>query len=57
MSMIGVLILDFLQERARTGIVGFAVEGEFQIIGDVVVARIDQRVVRQFGELVRERVV
>src|SRR3546814_1105493 len=41
----------------RSAVVRLAVEGETQIVPDVVVAGIDQRVVRQFRELAGEGLV
>ena len=46
-----VLIRDRAQQRLRLGVVGFAIQGEFQIVGDVIVARIDQGRVRQLRQL------
>src|SRR3546814_16700224 len=41
----------------RSAVVRLAVEGETQIVPDVIVAGIDQRVVRQFRELAGEGLV
>src|SRR5437762_3549036 len=52
-----VLLLHFWQHRLGARIVGLAVQGESEIARDVVVAGIDQRLVRQLRELRRKGVV
>ena len=45
--IIWVLVGDIGEQRLGGLVAGLAVEGEFQIVGDVVMAGIDQRLVRQ----------
>ena len=45
-----ILVPNFCQQRFGARVVGFAVEGEFKVVGDVVVAGIDQRLVRQLRQ-------
>ena len=52
-----VLIIHRAEQPFGVGIVRLAVQGEAQIVGDIVVARIDLGDVRQLGELAREGLV
>src|SRR6266404_5558116 len=46
-----ILLLRLGQHLPRLGVVRLAVEGEAEIARDIVVPRIDQRPLRQLGEL------
>src|SRR3546814_4788626 len=54
---VGVLGIDLAQQRLRLAVVRLAVEGEAQVVGDVVVARIDARRVGQLCKLLGEGVI
>ncbi len=52
-----ILVPNFGQQRFGARVVGFSVEGEFKVVDDVVVAGIDQRLVRQLRQLRGEGLV
>ena len=56
-GVVGVLRLDLGQKKLRPLVVGLPVESELQIILDVVVAGVDQGLVREPCELAGEGLV
>ena len=52
-----VCVLELVQHRLGSGVVRLARQREFQIVGEIVVTRIDHCIIRQFRDLPREGVV